>query len=305
MARPIDEPTTREIKGEPSSLPLYLKAALPLVPGVSRLPGIKKSGSTLPQLVLTRHDVPVDRSHLAAYAEVCGFGIKETLPLTYPHMLAFPLHMMLITAGDFPFPAIGLVHIANSITAHRQVTASERLQVTARAQHLRAHSKGRAFDIETQVHSSGHLVWTETSTFLHRGRSSEGTVDSTRTFEDVAPSVAEWRLAGDLGRRYAAVSGDRNPIHLYGITAKAFGFPRQIAHGMWSEARCLAALEGRLPDAVTVDVVFKKPVLLPGKVAFGSKVISTESGTGHQDYAFSLTDPRNGAPHLLGRTSGL
>ena len=78
------------------------------------------------------------------------------------------------------------------------------------------------------------------------------------------PAASTWRLPGDLGRRYAAVSGDHNPIHLYALTAKAFGFPRQIAHGMWSKARCLAALDGRLPDAVTVEVAFKKPVLLPG-----------------------------------------
>ena len=103
-----------------------------------------------------------------------------------------------------------------------------------------------------------------------------------------------WKLAGDLGRRYAAVSGDHNPIHLYALTAKAFGFPRQIAHGMWSTARCLAALDGRLPDAVTTEVVFKKPVLLPGKVLFGS----ARSDDG---YAFALSRPQDGKPHLLGR----
>ncbi len=92
------------------------------------------------------------------------------------------------------------------------------------------------------------------------------------------------------------MSGDHNPIHLYGLTAKAFGFPRQIAHGMWSKARCLAALEGRLPDAVTVEVAFRKPILLPGTVAFGAR--RTEGG-----YAFSLTRPKDGAPHLLGRAT--
>ena len=78
------------------------------------------------------------------------------------------------------------------------------------------------------------------------------------------------------------------------LTAKAFGFPRQIAHGMWTKARCLAALDGRLPDAVTVDVAFKKPVLLPGTVAFGSR--REDDG-----YDFSLTRPKDGAPHLVGR----
>ena len=110
------------------------------------------------------------------------------------------------------------------------------------------------------------------------------------------PPGLTWRLEGDLGRRYAAVSGDRNPIHLYALTAKALGFKRQIAHGMWSKARCVAALENRLPDAVTVEVAFRKPIFLPGKVAFGS--VQTDEG-----FAFVLRDPRSGAPHLQGRTT--
>ncbi len=112
-------------------------------------------------------------------------------------------------------------------------------------------------------------------------------------------SGVTWRLGADLGRRYAAVSGDHNPIHLYAVTAKAFGFPRQIAHGMWSKARCVAMLDPRLPGAVRVDVAFKKPVLLPGSVAFGSR---KASGT-ERDWEFSLTSPKSGAPHLVGRAT--
>ena len=33
--------------------------------------------------------------------------------------------------------------------------------------------------------------------------------------EQPAPTGTSWKLPGDLGRRYAAVSGDHNPIHLY------------------------------------------------------------------------------------------
>jgi acyl dehydratase len=95
------------------------------------------------------------------------------------------------------------------------------------------------------------------------------------------------------------VSGDHNPIHLHALTAKAFGFPRQIAHGMWSLARCAAALENRIPDAVTVDAAFKKPIVLPGTVGFGQDAVPDGVGGG---IAFALTSPKNGAPHLLGRT---
>jgi hypothetical protein len=284
----------RVLHGPPATLPMMLRAALPAVPVVNRLPGVRRAGSELPELVLTRHDVPVDREHVAAYAEVCGFPLKETLPLTYPHMLAFPLHMAIMTDRTFPFPAIGTVHVENAITQHRPISPDEALQVTARAAGLRPHPKGRVFDIVVDVHSGGELVWESTSTLLRVGGGDRDAATADRTFEDVPPGGVQWRLDGDLGRRYAAVSGDHNPIHLYGLTAKAFGFPRQIAHGMWSKARCLAALDGRLPDAVTVEVAFKKPILLPGTVALGTSRV----GDG---YAFSLTDPRSGAPHLLGR----
>ena len=82
---------------------------------------------------------------------------------------------------------------------------------------------------------------------------------------------AEWKLGGDLGRRYAAVSGDRNPIHMHALTAKPLGFPAAIAHGMWTKARCLAALEPRLPDSFTAEVAFRRPILLPGRVEFSSR----------------------------------
>ena len=109
---------------------MLLRAALPSLPVVNLLPGIRKHGGDLPDLALTRHDVHGRRrDHVAAYAAVCGFPVKDTVPLTYPHMLAFPLHMAIMTDAAFPFPAIGTVHLENSITQHRPVTVGERLEV--------------------------------------------------------------------------------------------------------------------------------------------------------------------------------
>ena len=134
---------------------MLLKAALPSVPVVNQLPGIRKTGKALPDLTLTRHDVEVDRAAVAAYSEVCGFPLKESLPITYPHMLAFPLHMAIMTDRSFPFPAIGTVHVENAITQHRAISPEEKLQVTARPADLRPHAKGRVFDLVTTVTSSG------------------------------------------------------------------------------------------------------------------------------------------------------
>src|SRR3954465_12654808 len=125
----------RVVEGSPSTLPLMLRAALPVLPGLNLVPGVRKHGDTLPDLTLTRHDVPVDRGHLASYSRVCGFPLKETLPVTYPHLLAFGLHMAIMTDGSFPFPAVGTVHLENAITQHRSIAATEKLQVTARPGH--------------------------------------------------------------------------------------------------------------------------------------------------------------------------
>ncbi len=293
--------TTRELAGAPNSLGFMVKAALPALPGVSLIPGVRKSGGALPDLTLVRKGVSIDPAHVSAYAEVCGFAspaARRTLPLPYPHMLAFPLHMALMTDATFPFAAMGTVHLENVISQHRAITPSEKVDVKVWSQNLRKHAKGSIYDVMTEVSTSagddeGEVVWEERSTFLVRGKGDKD-APAGLEIEQVPPGPTSWKLGGDLGRRYGAVSGDRNPIHLYGLTAKAFGFPRQIAHGMWSMARCVAALENRLDDKVTVEVAFKTPILLPGSVQLGSAI--DESGA-----AFSLTNPKNGAPHLVGR----
>jgi hypothetical protein len=284
----------RTLDRAPAALPTMVRAALPVIPGLNLIPGVARHGGDLPDLVLHRNGVQVDRDHVAAYAEVCGFEPSQHLPFTYPHMLAFGLHMAIMTDPAFPFPAIGTVHLANRITRHRQIAPSETLDVTATATNLRPHAKGRVFDFVTTVSSAGAVVWESTSEYLRLGKGDADVRPERAPFDVVPGNGTVWHLPGNLGRRYAAVSGDHNPIHLYPLTAKALGFRRQIAHGMWSKARCVAAFESRLAAHATVEVEFKKPIFLPGKVAFGSRLVA-------DGLDFSLTDPKSGAPHLVGR----
>ncbi|MCW2857421.1 MAG: Dehydratase [Marmoricola sp.] len=290
--------TTRLVEGDHSALPAMLKAALPIIPVVNRIPGIAKKGGDLPDLVLTRKDVAIDPAHLAAYREVCAFEPGQHLPLTYPHMLAFGLHMGIMTDSSFPYAAIGSVHLRNAMTQHRPIAPTELLDVTATATNKRAHSKGTVFDFVTTVTSGDELVWDSVSTYLRPGRGDADAKPEGEPFDVVPGNGTTWNLSGDLGRRFAAVSGDYNPIHLYSLTAKAFGFPSQIAHGIWTKARCVAAMESRIPDVATVEVEFKKPVILPTKVAFGSRIVD---GGPEKGLDFSLTNPKSGAPHLVGR----
>lgn len=254
-----------------------------------------RSGDRLPTTERVRRDVAIDRDDVAAYADVCGFTLTDTLPATYLHMLAFPLSVQIMADREFPFALAGLVHVRNRITHHRPVTADEVVDVAVHLADLRPHPKGQQFDVVARVTVGDELVWSSRSTYLKRGRGDDaGADDGGAAAVDVAalPTTSLWRVPADIGRRYGAVSGDRNPIHLSPLTARAFGFPKAIAHGMWTKARSLAALEGRLPDAYEVDVVFKLPVLLPATVQYATRRDGDSWQLGLRG--------RTGKPHLAG-----
>jgi acyl dehydratase len=274
-----------QLSAPPSLLQLYAKAA-------ATTP-LHRGGDTLPDAEYTLADQRIDIDHLAAFQRVCGYPVTDVLPPTYLHVLAFPLSVALMTERAFPFPLIGMVHVANSITLARAVRADEAVSFTVRAAGLRPHPAGTQFDLLAEAAVDGEPVWSGRSTYLRRGKPAGGKSEKRPEPEPQPGAVSVVRVPGDIGRRYGAVSGDRNPIHLHNLTAKAFGFPSAIAHGMWLKARTLAALEGRLPDAYTADVAFKLPVLLPANVS----ISAARAGDG---WALDVRDTRSGKPHLAG-----
>jgi acyl dehydratase len=291
---------SRTLDSSPSILPLYARAAAPMIPGASLLPFVPGGGGEIPELDLALEGVRADAADVAAYAKACGFALRDSLPVTYPHVLAFPLHMAVMADGGFPFGAVGLVHVENRIEQQRRIGIDEELTIRVRPTKLEPHPKGQTFSLLTEVTVGDEKVWESTSTMLRRGKG-DAKARGEKSFAPLpadTPAGAEWKLDSGLGRRYASVSGDRNPIHMHSLTAKPLGFPGAIAHGMWTKARCLAALDSRLPDAFAVDVRFRKPILLPARVEFASAAEGEE-------IAFAVRDARKHTPHLDGRVTPL
>jgi acyl dehydratase len=290
----------KTLDSSPSILPLYARAALPMIPGASLLPFVPGGGGEIPEgLDLDLTGVRADPDDVAAYAKVCGFALRDKLPPTYPHMLAFPLYMAVMSDGSFPFGAVGLVHVENSITQKRPIGIDEEMTIRVGPTKLQPHPKGQTFSLETEVLVDDQLVWESTSTMLRRGKSNADAPKAEKSFDSLpadAPASAEWKLPGDLGRRYGGVSGDRNPIHMHSLTAKPLGFPGAIAHGMWTKARALAQLESKLPDSFEVGVRFRKPIMLPARVEFASD----DEG---ERILFAVRDAKKGTPHLDGHVT--
>ncbi|GHI05751.1 dehydratase [Streptomyces cellostaticus] len=225
-----------------------------------------------PRTRLVLPGLRVDLDRLAAYERVCGFATgtaagEDALPVTYPHVLGFPLAMRLMSGRDFPLPLLGLVHTSIEIVRRSGLPATGEYELAVHIEGLAPHRRGTEATVVTELRAGGDAVWESRSTYLARHRT-EGPREPRAAEPAPLPPVAEWRIAQDVGRRYGAASGDRNPIHLHPLTARLFGFPRAIAHGMWTVARCLAA-HGTSGSAV-VRAEFRAPVLLPGTVRYGA-----------------------------------
>lgn len=255
------------LEGPPHLTALMARAAV-----TSGGPAGRRRGGVLEDVEVRLPEVRVELTRLAAYDRVCGFALRDTLPATFLHVLVFPLQVALMADRRFPLGLAGLVHVRNRIVACRPVDAAETLSLSSSARGLRPHPKGAQVDLVGQVRVGQELVWEGVSTYLARGASVAGEVEPAAPLTvDLGPDPrpsAIWRLPADLGRRYAAVSGDVNPIHLSSLAARALGFPRALAHGMWTKAHALAAIEPRLPAAYAVDVAFLQPLLLPSVAGF-------------------------------------
>lgn len=317
MTAPVGVPAEVVLPGVPALGRLYgrgvaASARLNLERRLGRAPG------ALPDVAYVVAGVQADPEHLTAYQHLLGESASDVLPAGFTHVLAFPVATAVMVRPDFPLPLLGMVHLANRVDQYRPILLGDRLDIRAWAQGLAPHRSGTQLELVTEVRIAGadddvlggELAWRGVSTYLAKGvrlgasgsgAGSAASAASSASFDDgrrepFTPPLptGRWRLDADIGRRYAAVSGDQNPIHLSKLSAKALGFPRAIAHGMYTASRALADVGAGRGDTFTWTVEFAKPVLLPGTV----DVRVAPDGDG--GFAYAGWNRRSGRPHLTG-----
>ena len=226
-----------------------------------------KSGQSVPRFEATIAHAPM--TGIENYRRVCLDATTGGVPLAYPHILAAPLHFAIFTHKAMPLPALGLVHVRNSITQHRPLSPDEVLSLSVTCESHEVVRSGVEITLHTTASVGDEVVWEEVTVALSRaGKGSSGAkVAEPQPLTNLTRSVS-WSLPADLGRKYAPIAGDHNPIHLYPLTAKLFGFSRAIIHGMWSLGRIAGSLNP--PAPCTVDLEFRRPILLPSTVFFNA-----------------------------------
>lgn len=278
------------------SFPAVYAAALDPRGGRTR-GGRTRGEPVLPSTAYRVRSVRIDAERARDFDHLMGGPATDLVHPGVLHVLAFPVSLALMARRDFPFPLLGLVHLRNQVLQHRPVRVGELVDVECRVRDLRPHRKGRTFEaVSTILGEDGEIIATDVSTYLTKGgapaadqaqdsersqgsdqspRSERSTPDASsaagddraerRAFEAPTPT-GRWSLPADAGRRYAAVSGDVNPIHMSALSAKAFGFPKAIAHGMYTASRAFTEARVDLSRPLRWDVSFDAPVTLPGTV---------------------------------------
>jgi acyl dehydratase len=239
-----------------------------------RRPGRLPEGGTAPCIVGAIDRLAWRDGLLGRYSHVCGFPLTQRLPLTFPHIVGAGLHLRMLLHREFPVRLPGLVHVWHKIRQSQPIISPENLAMECSIEGHREVDAGAEFCLNTKVISDGRAIWEEQTGFIarasrrsrpaDRSRPGDRAVDGTAEPDAVMDEVTRIAAAADVGRRYALASGDYNPIHLSAACARPFGFPRPIAHGMWTLARSVAELQARGgPAAVEVSVRFRRPVFLP------------------------------------------
>lgn len=233
------------------------------------------------------------------YREACGFSNDGMFPVLYPHILTSAMHIHLLADKRFPASALGAVHARSHILQCRPIPEKEPLNLRCFFSDARVLKAGLEVDVTTTVNAGEERVWESVNAYLFRGKKfgAPGEAHPWTTLSELGePTITgKWHVPADMGRRYAKITGDYNPIHISKILAKAFGFPRDIIHGMWSEAKCLNHLtELSAINPLRLDIVFKGPVFMDSDCTMKGQEI--EGG-----YRFDLFCGKNPRPSIVSK----
>jgi len=280
----------------PSTFRYYPRAVF------GRRAALVPEGQNVPRLESSVQSVAARTRHVARYRQVCGFDDDGSLPIAYPHVLAMPLHIAMLTHPRFPVRLMGLIHVANEIHHIRPLPVNGTWAARTWIEGYRDGDRGHEFELWTEFDDREGTAWQEKSTLLARraasggqaARSARQTLRYEKPGQNDTTAAAAIDVERRVGRRYGWLSGDLNPIHLGDRGAKLFGFDRAVAHGMWSMARSLAALgAAALAPPLRVHVDFKLPLFLPAKTEL-------EHWIREGRRLFVLKDAESGRPHLAG-----
>ncbi len=265
-------------------------------------PNSLKSGTRIEKKTIRQRHLQPDLQNIYEYCRVCGFSQDSNgrIPISYFQCLFTGLLGKFITDKSFPLNPLGLIHTFQSFDLKRTVFSNEALDISCTLSGMTRTEKGIESQFTLKAVVNEQVVWEGVSIFLTKTRVKKKPIKK-RKDPVILEKKESFFVPSGTGRKYAAVSKDYNPHHLYTVFARLFGFKRAIVHGMWSLGRVMAGLDDAVDShaPARVSAFFKLPVSMPATLTLGAALTEPQE-TGQLQADFQLLDEQDGRPHLTG-----
>jgi hypothetical protein len=268
------------VQGLPSRFGLLARHAARRVRGRGAEPApprrgtsIERGGIEVPEARLRRYLAATYGSRLRR-----GNGADAILSPLACALWEGPLLLELLAGAGIPLA--GTIHLGGETVPLRPLRQADRIRCRVEVDAVEPHRRGTRLRIASRSwNGAGQLCLANQLSLLLRGvKSGPATAgpEAERGAGDESDPgswhpLAQWRLPAGWGRRYARASGDYNPIHLWGLTARPFGFRRPVLHGFCTESLVAHTLIERCwrgdPTALRrLRIRFGEPLTLPAAV---------------------------------------
>ena len=230
----------------------------------------KKANFEFPYLNVIMENASIDRANLLLYRNLTGYEDDGKLPVLYPHAIASPIYMFMLSQKEFPLNLLGALHLKNRIISYRKISEKETFSIDVRMGKVRILSNGIEFDFSVILSQRDEILWKGVSTWFKRGNFGQSN-EKLNTFDTLTPIgrgqlMCELEIPEDIGKRFAKVTGDYNPIHISPLMARLFGLKRNIIHAMWFCGFIGSKLfHLNKINPIQIDLAFRSPIFVGSK----------------------------------------
>jgi acyl dehydratase len=282
-----------------------LAPTLPSVLGllIHRRPGLADV-RTMPRIERQVQQARVDSDWLRSYRACTGLPLRpeDALPPLALQIAAAPLHLAIMADRAFPFRPLGIVHQSQHIQQWDEIDAAASIDLRAVTTEAREERRGISFGLVTEARVSQVVVWRSEVRVLSISRKASpgghNGPDAAEFKAQQATTSAFVDVPESMGRTYARLSGDPNPVHVHAVLARLFGFPRAIAHGTWTLARALVASRLPVVPPYMLEARFRRPVELPSRM-----LVTAYAGSDKGEFRLRVADSHSESSRLVARLS--
>lgn len=170
-----------------------------------------------------------------------------------------------LAISPIPSKLLGLVHIEFSIKANSKVNWFLPFTTMHTIENVNESAKGILYRVSTDIFQSGKKVASLENAFLAKDNSYKNTAQK-KFEENEFTHIFDYKVSQLTALKYALASGDFNPIHLSKPTAKLFGLPNSIMHGMYHIHKVLSSESIMYKQDKDLVCKFNKPCYLPSNI---------------------------------------